>query len=86
MTKTSHCKAHTDRTETMKSNKQSVDWPVDNFKKYVTLFGSRPEPMIQLCDTRQRMPHFDSCQLTLILLTYIKSLKAEIDWTELYLQ
>ena len=85
MSKTSHCKAHTDWTQ-MKSNKQSIDWPVDSFKKYVTLIGSTPEPMIQLCDTRKRMPHFDSCQLTLILLTYIKSLKAEIDWTELYLQ
>lgn len=40
----------------MKSNKQSIDWPVDSFKKYVTLIGSTPEPMIQLCDTGQRMP------------------------------
>lgn len=72
-------KAHTDWMQTMKSNQQSVDWPVDNFKKYVTLIASTPEPMIQLCDTGQRMPHFDSCQLTLILLTYFKSLKAEID-------
>ena len=55
MPKTSHCKAHTDWTQ-MKSNKQSIDWPVDSFKKYVTLIGSRPEPMIQLCDTGQRMP------------------------------
>ena len=47
MPKTSHCKAHTDWMETMKSNKQSVDWPVDNFKKYVTLITSTPEPLIQ---------------------------------------
>ena len=40
----------------MKSNKQSIDWTVDSFKKYVTLIGSTPEPMIQLCDTGQRMP------------------------------
>lgn len=32
MPKTSHCKAHTDWTQ-MKSNKQSIDWTVDSFKK-----------------------------------------------------
>ena len=55
MPKTSHCKAHTDWMQ-MKSNKQSIDWPVDSFKKYVTLIASTPEPMIQFCDTGQRMP------------------------------
>ena len=29
------------------------------------LDGSAPEPTIWLCDTGQRMPYFDSCQLTI---------------------
>ena len=37
----------------------------DNFKQYITLIGSTPEPAIRSCrDTGQWIPYFDSCQLT----------------------
>ena len=40
----------------------------DNFKKMLDLDGSTPEPAIRSGDTGQRIPCFDSCQLTTTLM------------------
>ena len=33
------------------------------FKNYITSMSCVPEPAMQSCDTGQRIPFFDSCQL-----------------------
>ena len=49
----------------LKTNNLSAD----NFKKILDLDGSTPEPAIRSCDTGQRIPCFDSCQLITTLMS-----------------
>ena len=49
-------------------------WSAVNLKKYVTSISSTPEPAIWSCDTGQRTPCFDSCQLTITWKFNIKDL------------
>ena len=53
---------------TVKAN----NWSAENFKKARELNELAPEPVIPSCDSGQRIPCFDSCQLTIIWLSIIK--------------
>ena len=47
-------------------------WSVVNFEKTADLDKVQLEPGIWSCDTGQRIPCFDRCQLTITLMSNIK--------------
>ena len=49
------------------------NWSVENFSKtHVTSISCTSEPAIPSCDTGQRVPYFDSCQLIIKWMSNIK--------------
>ena len=51
---------------------KSITWSAINFKKTHKLYEFQPEPAICSCGTDQRIPWFDSCQLTIKWTSNIK--------------
>jgi len=52
-------------------------WAAVNFKKHATSMSSKPEPAIWQRDTGQRIPCFDSCQLTVTWKSNIKDVRCK---------
>ena len=44
-----------------------------NLKQYATSMNSKHDPAMWSCDTGKRIPGFDSCQLTILWMSYVKS-------------
>ena len=51
---------------------KATNWSAESFKKALNLSELAPEPVIRSCDSGQRIPFFDSCQLTIIWMSVIK--------------
>ena len=50
---------------------KATNWSAENFKKALNLSELAPEPVIRSCGSGQRIPCFDSCQLTIIWMSII---------------
>ena len=61
----------------LRSNRKPVHGQRSTSKKYVTSMSSKPEPVIWSHDTGQRIPCFDSCQLTLTWMSNIKDVRCK---------
>ena len=51
---------------------KTTNWSAENFKKALNLSELAPEPVLRSCGSGQRIPCFDSCQLTIIWMSIIE--------------